>query len=385
MITGPQSFNGDELSRKYNQTIKWFLDSEYCISDKTIKVFYPFWTNRELLDLQIKDHQQDDRYVLNYCNESYIYTRGDARKAQQLFEYFVDKCQIPTEHLLFLGNIHEFSNQQTQFAHANGLADRMLLIDYYELQTYFFHELMEGKHGHNHQYRSDAPYDFKFMFGKTKPERVIMAHKLKTANMLSNSISSCILPPEHISLAAHETVYLYRDWLKKQVSISEVTDMLTNMAGSPDHTDYVCFLDKDGKPSNHCPGWPYDHTLFSDTKISIIPETFYFKNHACFVTEKTFKAIYNHHPFVIMGTPGILKRLRNRGYRTFGALCDEMYDVCGNDIRRMNMVITAAHQLLNCNDHAQLAEITAHNHACLVRNAHTTMQQLNQHIEKFLS
>lgn len=45
-----------------------------------------------------------------------------------------------------------------------------------------------------------------------------------------------------------------------------------------------------------------------------------------FVTEKTFKPIAYHHPFVVMGPAGTLEFLHNLGFETFENLFDESYD-----------------------------------------------------------
>lgn len=45
------------------------------------------------------------------------------------------------------------------------------------------------------------------------------------------------------------------------------------------------------------------------------------------------------HPFVVHGSCGILKHIRNSGYKTFGSFVDESYDDEPNDEKRFRMVI----------------------------------------------
>jgi len=45
-----------------------------------------------------------------------------------------------------------------------------------------------------------------------------------------------------------------------------------------------------------------------------------------FITEKTWKAILNCHPFMIIGNHGILNHLKKLGYETFEDIFDESYD-----------------------------------------------------------
>jgi hypothetical protein len=72
-----------------------------------------------------------------------------------------------------------------------------------------------------------------------------------------------------------------------------------------------------GQASLHYSGFPYDPTLFSETKFSIISETWWWKETKFRVTEKTWKTIENNHPFIMASAPGALKYLRDRGFNTF--------------------------------------------------------------------
>jgi hypothetical protein len=51
------------------------------------------------------------------------------------------------------------------------------------------------------------------------------------------------------------------------------------------------------------------------------------------LTEKTFKPIALGMPFVIVGTRGSLEYLRSYGFRTFGDIWDESYDLAEDNVR----------------------------------------------------
>ena len=53
-------------------------------------------------------------------------------------------------------------------------------------------------------------------------------------------------------------------------------------------------------------------------------------------TEKVFKPIVLHQPFVVLQAPGSLEYLRSYGFKTFGAWWDEGYDDELDDIERLN-------------------------------------------------
>jgi hypothetical protein len=82
------------------------------------------------------------------------------------------------------------------------------------------------------------------------------------------------------------------------------------------------------------------HHFFDDSYFSVIPECRYAfggedeLDAPAMISEKTFFAMRNFHPFVIMGEPYTLARLRDYGYQTFSSWIDESYDVVLNPADR---------------------------------------------------
>lgn len=68
---------------------------------------------------------------------------------------------------------------------------------------------------------------------------------------------------------------------------------------------------------------------YLDTYFSLIMETTFEDaepENVVFITEKIYQPMINYHPFMIAGSPGLLKQLREDGYATFPELFDESYD-----------------------------------------------------------
>jgi hypothetical protein len=94
-----------------------------------------------------------------------------------------------------------------------------------------------------------------------------------------------------------------------------------------------------------------DLALFSETHLSIISETLFFKsaiidlknnhNHldSFFLTEKTYRAIACRHPFILMSRPRTLRVLKMLGYKTFSPWIDESYDEIEDDFERLNKIL----------------------------------------------
>lgn len=81
------------------------------------------------------------------------------------------------------------------------------------------------------------------------------------------------------------------------------------------------------------PDW-YDQTYFS-----VVAETEVLSDRLPIVTEKTFKPIAFEHPFIVLGQPGALSRLRSMGFASFPEVFDERYDDETNLEIRVKMVV----------------------------------------------
>ena len=91
---------------------------------------------------------------------------------------------------------------------------------------------------------------------------------------------------------------------------------------SPENNEWIFYVN---------PLW-YDQTF-----CSLVLES---TDHAPpFLTEKTFKAMAFHHPFMLLGAPGCLTTLRNWGFETFENLFDESYDQTENLGRRIDIIV----------------------------------------------
>ena len=95
------------------------------------------------------------------------------------------------------------------------------------------------------------------------------------------------------------------------------------------------------------------HQIYNSTFMSLIQETntdsdqdrlgFPDMHHQ--LTEKTFKAIYFRHPFLLFGTRNQLKYIRDTGFKTYGDFFDESYDSVTNWKQRMHLIMKEMERL----------------------------------------
>lgn len=87
--------------------------------------------------------------------------------------------------------------------------------------------------------------------------------------------------------------------------------------------------------------------LYSDSYFNIVLETMIDVDDSGgeFVTEKTFKPIFNNQFFVAVSSHNHMAHLRDLGYRTFGRVIDEHYDTIENNQERFEAALALTKDL----------------------------------------
>ncbi len=70
---------------------------------------------------------------------------------------------------------------------------------------------------------------------------------------------------------------------------------------------------------------PYVYEDYSSTFLAVVNET-NIDNNILFLSEKIWKPILLEHPFLVIGNPFTLRKLKEMGYKTFDKYWDESYD-----------------------------------------------------------
>jgi hypothetical protein len=88
--------------------------------------------------------------------------------------------------------------------------------------------------------------------------------------------------------------------------------------------------------------------LYTDSYFNIVLETMIDVDNSGgqFVTEKTFKPIFNNQFFVAVSSVDHLRHLRDLGYHTFGRCIDESYDSVANNQDRFEQVLDLTKSLI---------------------------------------
>jgi hypothetical protein len=161
-------------------------------------------------------------------------------------------------------------------------------------------------------------------------------------------------------------------------------EQFLNLQGSPDNAEVMVL----GNSIHIAHGFRTNPTLFQQTHVSLVSETAWDCTDdptAIRVTEKTYKAIDNCHPFVVAGPPGTLARLKSLGYRTFEQyLPFPDYDNQLNSVERLEMVY---HNILALNSQAAgsnaIAEDVEHNYTVNRQRYNAELKRVKSMLAKY--
>ena len=117
----------------------------------------------------------------------------------------------------------------------------------------------------------------------------------------------------------------------------------------------------------------YNRQHYTESFCSVITETTCNPGNI-FFSEKIFKPIYNLHPFLLLGNPHSLQKLKSLGYRTFDKWWDESYDLEENYLFRIKaiskvMLEISKWSLEKCNEVTiEMEEVLNHNFSTFIYN-----------------
>jgi hypothetical protein len=134
----------------------------------------------------------------------------------------------------------------------------------------------------------------------------------------------------------------------------------------------------------HYTGIPYDFELFNLCNFQLISETHF--DTTVWITEKTWISIANKKPFIIASYPGILKKLKSMGFRTFESYTKiPDYDEIKNDDDRLNAIVeNVKYWNNNIKDfYSEILKDTEHNYQLFLKRAQFNESIINNFIDNY--
>jgi len=208
---------------------------------------------------------------------------------KQNFQYFENKCNDLSVDVHLITRI-ELQDFVVDIKNSTCIDFCLLRSIYYASRT--------GQSLNNQWYSKNKK--FLFLMGKSlKPHRIGLLYKFYKQGMLDYDQSVW---------SFYDKILV--DECKKYVSEDATFEDLHKLVNN-----YLRLPDQASPINSHYCGFPFDPQLYKNTNLSVISETAYIGTP--WNSEKIYRAILNHHPFVIAGPPGHTQYLQDMGFETF--------------------------------------------------------------------
>tara|TARA_Y100000356_G_scaffold40253_1_gene31219 strand:- start:2027 stop:3358 length:1332 start_codon:yes stop_codon:yes gene_type:complete len=203
----------------------------------------------------------------------------------------------------------------------------------------------------NMEYKiENKKYDFNFLNRANRKHRLVMLLNLYKENLLENNLVSYDLDFDE-SGNSKETIYECRtfdiaDFHKYYDDDSEYESMISlyNKLYEKVPKKIVDFEDK-----KSIFGLQMETDIpYKDSMFTVVGESYFTENQNIgYISEKVFKPIAHHHPFIMIGVPGLLEYLNDLGFKTFQPYINESYDLEYNYQKRFFMILDEIKRLCN--------------------------------------
>lgn len=263
---------------------------------------------------------------ISNVHEAYHYVIDD------IYRDVVIGSKIPPSNILYLTNSADIAEEIEIVSRKYNLPKiRSEFISLFEMVA------QRQIQNREYQYAQDTlnkpVYDKKFISlnGLWRPHRLLLVSLLEAWNLRRHGYVSLNACTEHFPPMDQ----MFPEMLKWTSNCAEAQQLLMHNEALVRQLGRL-YIDTDNNGGNNWEGALYhslDKSFYEDTYFSIVTETlcspeFSQKGNILgrAISEKTFKPILHHQPFMILGVPGVLRLLRELGYKTFSPYIDESYD-----------------------------------------------------------
>ena len=220
-------------------------------------------------------------------------------------------------------------------------------------------ETSENNQSINLEYKVEKKkYDFNCLLRQLRPHRILLLCFLRLVNLLDKNLISYDLyslgfkfefgwywliegnKTRNYPLVSNEGPFKWVDYLQQYSKLwieqpKKVVDI--------ENTEEIHGL----RMENDIP--------YKDSMFTIVSETYFFEQSKVhYISEKVLKPMIHNHPFILFAKPGILKFLKEKGFKTFHPYIDEIYDEIDDDIERFACISREIERLCSQTDEEKL-------------------------------
>jgi hypothetical protein len=278
-------------------------------------------------------HQVRDRngfFLIDYAPEAWVQD-GQLRA---MHTYFGHYNRIPMGKIIYVTGCMNAEELYTNWCDRNGIPDdplhRMIMIPFPISQHSLSMQLQNSPNEPEYDIGTVPEKVFLCWNRRFRPHRTHLALALDKAGIVDRSYYSMnLIDPEMNSIHFKTTVDLYSNPML-QIGNKDVENFMAKLPlvidGETEIQKMCGDFDAAARP------------FYQNSLVSIITET-NFDWTELTATEKTWKPAKEKHPFIMVGTAGALRTLREFGFQTFDEFWDESYDEIEDPKRRLYEII----------------------------------------------
>jgi hypothetical protein len=299
-----------------------------------------------------RQHLMDYKDLVRQCCESGLYTVifGNTAEGAWTLETQIQQLKIQDlileKKLLLIGGA-EMDKQYPCLAQEHFLPR---VLDYEQ-------NIQAQQHTDKIFSKTNKPYKFLFLNGRARPHRKYLYEKFKRNGILDQSLYTmldarpCVwrsfqFRENGIDVMATPTEIKH---LPEQYEVEQYRQPVFGPLTTVSNIKQELFHREWGEI--YLEPAPYVDTYFSLVTETICAESLY-----SFRTEKTAKPLAMGHPFIIASQPGFYRDLHRLGFKTFGHVIDESFDLIENAQERIDRIIEIVTDLCKQNLESFLEE-----------------------------
>jgi hypothetical protein len=211
-------------------------------------------------------------------------------------------------------------------------------FDYVKTDGYFSHicEYTENLAAAQHDVRAtaDKPYDFLFLNGRLRPHRKYLIDSLRDVDLLDRALWTNLGSRVEMEWTS-ELKVSDQEPIRFLPAYYEIERAVSNLGrGLEQNSRFV----KHELFNNTWGDAIINPAAYIDSCFSVVTETI-FDYPYTFRTEKIWKPMIMAHPFVIAANVGYYRDLHRAGFRTFGSLINEEFNLISDPKDRMDAMI----------------------------------------------
>ena len=277
--------------------------------------------NVVLSDFVLDQVRNKNGYILlEWASESYV----DEVDLDIIYNFF-NKINIPMNKVIYLTGSNNAEEIHLKYCKKKLIRNRLLIahFEYYEWLSSYNLQLLEKNLDNNTKF-DNIKKTFLCFNNKFRHARADIYTLFYKYDLLKNSYFSMFNKCTHYNGTWAEYYEIQNDPCSYRTAILEEVNI------TPADIEYLnsilpIRIDDTESEIERIVLIPEKNSLFKKSLISVITETNCIDKNI-FHTEKTFKAIANKHPFIIVAPSQTLASLRKMGYKTFSDYFDESYD-----------------------------------------------------------